>query len=101
MEFKDNRGKQIIYVSNCILNQNAKAPGLAIRKGALNELTKLFFDNDFGIEQLPCMECILWGGVSRKMIYGKQSFVYNSVGKSWFPLTEFISKLIFRKTKKD
>jgi predicted secreted protein len=99
INFKDNRGRKIVYVSCCLLNQNARTPGVAIRKGALTELIQMFLNNDIGIEQLPCMECRLWGGVSRKTIHTLQPLVLNSVGRSWFPFIEFVSNIMFRKTK--
>jgi predicted secreted protein len=99
INFKDNRGKKIVYVSCCLLNQNAHAPGIASRKGSFNELIQMFLNNDIGIEQLPCMECRLWGGVSRKTIQKFQSLVLNSVGRVWFPLIEFFTNIEMRKTK--
>jgi len=97
--FTDNRGRKIVYVSCCLLNQNSISPGIATRKAAFTELIQLFLNNDIGIEQLPCMECILWGGVSRKTIRKTQPFVFNSVGKMWFPIIEFFSNIVIRKTK--
>jgi len=69
MEFTDNRGKRIVYVGNCLLNQNARAPGVAVRQGVFPELIRILFDNGLSIEQLPCLECIGVGGVSRKTVY--------------------------------
>ena len=99
ISFKDNRGRKIVYVSCCLLNQNAHAPGIASRKGAFNELIQMFLDNDIGIEQLPCMECRLWGGVSRKTIHKLQPLVLNSVGRPWFPIIEFFTNIEMGKTK--
>jgi predicted secreted protein len=100
INFKDNRGRKIVYVSCCLLNQNAQSPGIAGRKGAFNELIQMFLDNDIGIEQLPCMECRLWGGVSRKTIHTFQPLVLNSVGRAWFPFVEFCSNIETGKTKR-
>ena len=99
IDFKDNRGRKIVYVSCCLLNQNAHTPGVATRKGAFNELIQMFLSNDIGIEQLPCMECRLWGGVSRKTIHTFQPLVLNSVGRVWFPFIEFCSTIEMGKTK--
>ena len=97
--FTDNRGRKIVYISNCLLNQNARSPGVAVRKGANTELIEIFLDNDIGIEQLPCLECILWGGVSRKDVSKWQPVVLNSVGKAWFPIIESFAKMRLWKTK--
>lgn len=51
----DNRGKKIVVVSHCILNQNCVVEPLARAKGAFKFATKLVEDG-FGILQLPCPE---------------------------------------------
>jgi len=89
MEFTDNRGRRVVYVSRCLLNQNSRTPGIAVRKGAIAELVHIFLNNELGIEQLPCPECLFWGGVSRKETYRMQPLAFRSVGRKWFPLIEF------------
>jgi predicted secreted protein len=89
MEFTDNRGRRIVYVSRCLLNQNSRTPGIAVGKGAIAELIQILLDNELGIEQLPCPECLFWGGVSRKDTYRMQPLAFRSVGRKWFPLVEF------------
>jgi predicted secreted protein len=90
MEFTDNRGRRIVYVSRCLLNQNSRTPGIAVRKGSFTEFIQMLLNNEVGIEQLPCPECLFWGGVSRKDIYRTQPLAFKSVGKKWFPLVEFL-----------
>ncbi|MBF4691896.1 CD3072 family TudS-related putative desulfidase [Fusibacter ferrireducens] len=70
--FDDNRSKKIIFVSHCILNQNAISDGTADFPGALNELIQLIISNDIGIVQLPCPElnCL---GLDRGNIHGALS----------------------------
>lgn len=65
----DRRSRQIIYVSSCLLNQNRRYPGIATNLGAINPLIKLLLERNFGIEQLPCLECLAWGGFTRKTIF--------------------------------
>ena len=69
IKFEDNRKKEIIFLSSCILNQNNRFPGIAVHKGAINNLIEPFLKEGIGIEQLPCLECMGWGGVSRKNIF--------------------------------
>jgi predicted secreted protein len=86
MEFKDNRGSRIVFVGNCILNQNARFPGIAIKEGAFTEFVDILLRNGVGIEQLPCLECLGWGGVSRKTYYKFQPMVLHFVDKKAFPI---------------
>lgn len=90
----DHRKKEIIYLSRCILNQNLRFPGIAIKPGAINEIIELILKNNIGIEQLPCLECIGWGGVSRtsffkyipiffKFSYSKLYPILKQFGKIW------------------
>jgi predicted secreted protein len=58
------RGKNIVLVSHCILNQNSVVLPLARAKGSYNALCRTIFDNDIGILQLPCPE-ITHLGLSR------------------------------------
>jgi predicted secreted protein len=88
MAFTDNRGKRIVYVNNCMLNQNARFPAAAIRKGAFTEFIQILLNNGLSIEQLPCLECIAMGGVSRKSYFSLQPLLSNSVEKGWFPIVK-------------
>jgi predicted secreted protein len=66
MDIADIRGRRVVYVNHCLLNQNARAPGVAVREQAFPELVEILLAGKVGIEQLPCMESIGLGGVSRR-----------------------------------
>jgi predicted secreted protein len=55
------RGKKIIVVAHCYLNQNARVKPYASRKGSFKEIIKPLIDADFGIIQLPCPETTACG----------------------------------------
>ena len=86
MEFTDNRGKRIVYVNHCLLNQSARAPGAAFREGASAEFIQILLNSGLSIEQLPCLECIGMGGVSRKSFDKYLPLLSNSIENGWFPL---------------
>ena len=86
MEFKDNRSKRIVFVGNCMLNQNARFPGIAVKKGSFKEFIEIIINNGIGIEQLPCLECLGWGGVARKRYYKFQPLVLYFIDKKIFPI---------------
>ncbi len=51
-----NRGKKIVVIAHCYLNQNARVKPYAGHKGAFKALLEPLISNDFGIIQLPCPE---------------------------------------------
>ena len=54
--FDDNRGKSIIVVAHCLLNQNSISDGTADFPGQFRELIDLIMANGMGLIQLPCPE---------------------------------------------
>jgi hypothetical protein len=73
------------------LNQNRRFPGIAVASGAISGLVDALNERGIGIEQLPCMESLAWGGVSRKsvfkflpLLYKKgESTIVQLLGKAW------------------
>ncbi|EHP88111.1 CD3072 family TudS-related putative desulfidase [Methanotorris formicicus] len=58
------KGKKIVIVSHCILNQNSVVKGLERAKGAFNEVVEIILKEDYAILQLPCPE-MLYLGIDR------------------------------------
>ncbi len=50
------RSKQIFVLHHCLLNQNARAKGLAKRRGVVEEIVEEAIRNGWGIYQIPCPE---------------------------------------------
>jgi len=69
---KDRRGGRVVFISQCIANQNLRFPGIAVASGACEELVSMLMNNGVGIETLPCLERIGWGGISRKQYFKYQ-----------------------------
>jgi len=61
---KDNRSKKIVVVSHCIINQNSKLEGLALRSGVIKEVLDIIVKYECGILQMPCPE-MLYEGIGR------------------------------------
>lgn len=55
------RGKQIIYVAHCVLNQNSVVRGWERAQGAFNDIIKVVLDHNISIIQLPCPEFTFLG----------------------------------------
>ena len=85
MEFKDNRSKRVVFLGNCIINQNARFPGIAVKEGPFVEFAEILMKNGIGIEQMPCLECLGWGGVSRKTYYQFQPMILRFIDTKIFP----------------
>ncbi len=60
------RSKKVVFVSHCILNQNARALGRERAPGAVKELLELFSEAGVGIVQIPCPQVEYNGGVNRR-----------------------------------
>lgn len=58
---RDKRSRALVFVAHCILNQNARARGVARRANALREVVDLLLDLGFGVVQLPCPELLFFG----------------------------------------
>ncbi len=64
----DARAGKVMFVSHCVLNQNAKVRGIAIYPAAVKPVVDLLLAHNVGIYQMPCPEmCYLgamrWGHV--------------------------------------
>ncbi len=58
---RDSRSRRIVFLSHCLLNQNAKVAGLATHSGVFAPLVPLLVDAGVGIVQLPCPELVYLG----------------------------------------
>jgi predicted secreted protein len=93
MDFIDKRDKRIVYASHCLLNQSTRGPGAAFREAASSELIQILLKNDLNIEQLPCLECVGAGGVSRKSLDTFLPLLSHSIENGWFPLIKPLIKV--------
>lgn len=99
-KYSDKRGKRIVYFSRCILNQNLRFPGIAVKNGAITELIEPLLKNGIGIEQLPCLERMGWGGISRKSFFKFLPITLSYTGTRLFPIVKFFAKIWIFKFKR-
>ena len=59
--FQDARSKQVVFVSHCMLNQNAISDGTADFPAANREIVSLLLEHNVGIVQMPCPELLCLG----------------------------------------
>jgi uncharacterized protein YbbK (DUF523 family) len=79
---RDQRGRRVVLVSHCLLNQNTRYAGGATRPGAVAELADELIGAGYGIHQLPCPERLAWGGVLKRHTLR----LYHSKGGPLYPL---------------
>lgn len=60
-EIEDVRSKKLIFISHCLLNQNACVKGISSEPAMITPLIKLLMENDVGIYQMPCPEVSYYG----------------------------------------
>lgn len=63
---EDERGKKVIFLSHCLLNENTRYLGGACRRAGINELIDYLQEQGIGIIQMQCPEQKTWGGVLKK-----------------------------------
>ncbi len=59
----DARSGRLIFLSHCLLNQNACVRGLASQPAVIRELVDLLLDNDVAFYQMPCPEVTYYGSM--------------------------------------
>lgn len=91
---------RIVYVSRCMLNQNLRFPGIAVEKGALTELIVSLIKEGIGIEPLPCLERLGWGGVRRKTFFKYFPIVSKYLGSIFLPIIKVFLRNWLRNYRK-
>ena len=58
---EDARSGKLIFISHCLLNQNACVKGISSEPAMIKPLIKLLMDHDVAIYQMPCPEVSFFG----------------------------------------
>lgn len=70
----DIRSRKILFVSHCVLNQNAKVRGIAKYQATVKPVVELLLKSNVGIFQMPCPEMSYYGA----MRWGQVKSQYDS-----------------------
>jgi predicted secreted protein len=65
---RDARGRKVVFVSHCVLNENVRYLGGACRAGCIPEIVAQCVDRGIGLVQMPCPEQRVWGGVRKRWL---------------------------------
>lgn len=97
---RDSRGKRVIFVSHCILNENTRYLGGAFAAGALTSILPNILESGIGIIQMKCPEQVAWGGIHKKYMWLslKSESVFLQMLKSvLFPLFLMYTRFRYRR----
>lgn len=64
----DERSGEVVFVSHCLLNQNTRYLGGAVRPGVVEDVIGPYLASGTGIVQMPCPEQRMWGGVLKRRL---------------------------------
>lgn len=85
----DQRGRRIVLLSHCLLNENTRYPGGAPRSGPIPEIVQACVDRGIGVVQLPCPEAQVWGGIAKRRLltfWGARGTIRYRAGLMCLPL---------------
>jgi len=103
-KLRDERGKKVVFVSHCILNENTRYLGGAFRKGCIDEIVDEVQNQGIGMVQLKCPEQKAWGGVLKKHVWqgldSKNTMLYR-LRKALLRIFVWNTKRIYRKIAKE
>ena len=87
---QDARGRRVVFIAHCLLNENVRYLGGATRPGAVIEAIEPYLRTGVGIVQMPCPEQHAWGGVLKRhliRLYGNRSL-------RWAPMRRLAVTLV-------
>lgn len=70
---KDARAGKLMFLSHCLLNQNACVRGIASEPAAIRRLVDLLLDHDVALYQMPCPEMLYYGSGRWGQVKGQYS----------------------------
>lgn len=85
----DERGRRVVFLSHCLLNENTRYLGGACRTCCVREVIEQCMDQGVGMVQMPCPEQEVWGGVLKTRmlaLYGRRARVFPGVVKALLPI---------------
>ena len=66
---EDRRGRRVVFVSHCLLNENTRYAGGAFTEGVIPAVVDHCATERAGMVQMPCPEQAAWGGVLKRWMW--------------------------------
>jgi uncharacterized protein YbbK (DUF523 family) len=96
---EDGRGKRVVFLSHCILNENTRYLGGACG-GCVREIVEQCLEADVGMVQMSCPEQHAWGGVTKRYLlaaYGTKGTLPYRLRRILLPLIVGYTKFVYRR----
>jgi predicted secreted protein len=103
-QLHDRRGKRVIFLAHCLLNENVRYLGGACQGGAIREILDQCLELEIGVVQLPCPEQHAWGGVLKRRLlsfYGSVGSVRYRVGCALLRVMLWYTRRIYRRLARE
>lgn len=103
-KLKDERGKKVVFVAHCILNENTRYLGGAFRKGCIDEVVDEIQRQGIGMVQMKCPEQKGWGGLLKKHMWqplGSRNTILYKLKGVFLPCFIWNTRRIYQKIAKE
>jgi predicted secreted protein len=98
-QLADQRGRRVVFLSHCLLNENTRYLGGACQAGAVREVVQACLDAGLGIVQMPCPEQKAWGGVLKRRLlrfFGSKGTLRYRLRNALLPGLLLYSRRVYR-----
>lgn len=102
-QLNDQRGKKVVFLSHCLLNENTRYLGGAFETGVIPCVIQECLDQGFGIIQMPCPEQHAWGGVLKRHLirfFGAKGTLLYQTRNILLPCLLWYTRRIYRRLAK-
>jgi predicted secreted protein len=102
-QLNDQRGRKVVFLSHCLLNENTRYLGGACRAGVFPEVVQACLDGGLGIVQMPCPEQHAWGGVLKRHLlrfFGSEGTLLYRLRNMLLPVLLWHTRRVYRKIAK-
>jgi len=98
-QLADKRGREVVFLSHCLLNENTRYLGGACERGASPPIVRTCLERGYGIVQMPCPEQHAWGGVVKRHLlryYGSKGTLVGRLLFAALPLLLWYTRRVYR-----
>jgi uncharacterized protein YbbK (DUF523 family) len=99
-QLSDERGKKVVFLSHCLLNENTRYLGGACERGAAPTVVRECLDRGYGIVQMPCPEQQAWGGVYKRHLlryFGSEGTLLYRMRNLVLPILLWYTRVVYRR----
>ncbi len=103
-QLADRRGREVVFLSHCLLNENTRYLGGACERGASLPIVRLCLERGYGMVQMPCPEQHAWGGVLKRRLlrfFGSKATPLGRVRPAALPVLVWYTRRVCRRLARD